>query len=326
MKKEILLSGVKPSGDPHIGNYFGALKQWVDMQDDYEKVYIFIPDYHALISVQDREVMKENIFNVAIDLLAIGIDPEKVVLYKQSDIPVHTELCWIFNCLTTMPQLMRGHAFKDSEAKSKEVSVGLFDYPVLQAADIALYDANVIPVGQDQVQHIEMAREIVRKFNNTFGETFVEPKEFVKKDVATVIGNDGQKMSKSYGNYLGLFASEEETEKYIKAVPMDSKDIDEKKNPDDYNLYKIAKLFVTDDQDIELRSMFENGGVGYGDIKKHVADLINNYLHGMRARRRELEKDPQAVLEILKKGGQEARRIAEEKMSEVRDKLGLDIY
>lgn len=189
-----------------------------------------------------------------------------------------------------------------------------------------MYDANVIPVGQDQVQHIEMTREIVRKFNNTFGDTFVEPKEFVKKEVATVIGNDGQKMSKSYGNYLALFASEEETEKYIKAVPMDSKEIEEEKNPEDYNLYTIAKLFVTEDQDKELREMFEKGGVGYGDIKKYVSSVINDYLREMRNRRKELEKDPKVILEILKKGGEEAKKVAEEKMQEVRSKIGLNIY
>ncbi len=324
--KGILLSGIKPTGNPHIGNYFGALKQWVDLQHDYEKVFIFIPDYHALISVQEKEKMETLILDVAIDLLAIGINPEKVCLYKQSDVSVHTELTWIFNCLTTMPQLMRAHAFKDSEAKNKDVSVGLFDYPVLQAADIVLYDATVVPVGQDQKQHIEIAREIVRKFNNTFGETFVEPQEMIKEEVATVPGTDGQKMSKSYGNTIPLFTSEEQTEKLVMSIAMDSKGMEEKKNPDDYNLYAIAKLFCNESQNAELRAMFENGGVGYGDIKKHVATLINDYLRPMREKRTELEKNKEAVLGILKRGGEQAREIAETKMKDVRERVGFNLY
>ena len=319
-----MLSGIKPTGNPHIGNYFGALKQWVDLQYEYD-TFIFIPDYHALISVQDRQRMEELIMAVAMDLLAIGIDPEHVTLYKQSDVPCHTEACWVFDCLTTMPQLMRGHAFKDSEAKNKEVSVGLFNYPVLQAADIMLYDAQIVPVGEDQRQHIEMAREIARKFNNTFGETFVEPEELIKEGVGTIVGNDGRKMSKSYGNQLALFASEEETEKYIMAVPMDSKGIDEAKNPDEYPLYTIARLFATGEQDAEIRAMFEQGGVGYGDIKKYIATMVNDYLRDMRDVRRGLEKDPDYVREVLRKGAEKARTIADAKMQEVREKVGFVI-
>lgn len=323
MKKEILLSGIKATGDMHIGNYFGALKQWVDMQYEYEHVFIFIPDYHSIISVQDKQELNDLIYQTGLNLLAIGIDPKKVCLYKQSDVPCHTEATWIFNCLTTMPQLMRGHAFKDSEAKSKEVSVGLFDYPILQAADILLYDATIVPVGEDQAQHIEMARDIARKFNNTYGETFLEPKAFIKKDVGTVVGSDGRKMSKSYGNQLALFATEEETLKYVKGIAMDSKTIDEKKNPDDYSLYDIAKLFATREQDKELRSMFESGGVGYGDIKQYVAEMINNYLRPMRTKRLELAKDPKKVKKIIAQGGKKASKIANKKMKEVREKVGL---
>ena len=317
-----MLSGIKPTGAVHIGNYFGALKQWVEMQHEYE-TFIFIPDYHALISVQDKEQMQELIHNTAIDLLAIGIDPKQVTLYKQSDVPVHTELCWVFNCRTTMPQLMRAHAFKDSEAKNKDVSVGLFDYPVLQAADIVLYDADIVPVGEDQRQHIEMTREIARKFNNTYGDTFVEPEEMVKAEVGTIVGNDGRKMSKSYANQLPLFASEEETVEYIKAIPMDSKDIAEYKNPDDYALYQIASLFCTKEQDIELRAMFSEGGVGYGEIKEHAAKIINDYLRDMRTRRAELENNPEYVQEVLAQGGERARTIAQTKMNEVRNKIGF---
>lgn len=319
-----MLSGIKPTGEMHIGNYFGALKQWVDLQNEYD-TFIFIPDYHALISVQDKAAMEELIYNTVLNLLAVGIDPEQVTLYKQSDIPAHTELCWIFNCLTTMPQLMRGHAFKDSEAKNKEVSVGLFDYPVLQAADIALYDADIVPVGEDQRQHIEMAREIVRKFNNSFGETFVEPEEMIKEEVGTIVGNDGQKMSKSYGNQLPLFASEEETKEYIKAIPMDSKGVEEFKNPDDYALYKIGSLFCDETQDLQLRTMFSEGGVGYGEIKEHVADIINDYLRDIRTRRAELAENPEYIYKVLEMGAEKARPIAQLKITEVRNKIGFEI-
>ena len=323
MKKR-MLSGIKPTGNPHIGNYFGAIKQWVEMQEEYE-TFVFIPDYHGLISVQKGEAMRENTLMVAMDLLAMGIDPKKTVLYKQSDCPCHTELTWIFNCLTTMPQLMRAHAFKDGKAKNKEVSVGLFDYPVLQAADIVLYDAHVVPVGEDQRQHIEMAREIVRKFNHTYGETFREPEALVSQGVGTILGKDGRKMSKSYGNQLALFASEEETEEYITTIPMDSKQVTEEKDPEDYPLYHLARLFCNQAEDKTLRIMFQEGGVGYKEIKEYVVEVVNTYLRPMRERRKELATEPEKVQEILRKGGEEARGIAETKMAEVRALLGFTL-
>lgn len=325
MKQDVVLSGIKATGDMHIGNYFGAIKQWVDMQDEHEHIYIFIPDYHSIISVQNREKLESLIFDMAVNLLAVGIDPEKVVLFRQSDMPHHTEATWIFNCLMTMPQLMRAHAFKDSEAKDKDVSVGLFDYPILQAADILLYDATIVPVGKDQEQHIEIARDVARKFNNTYGELFVEPQAYVKEDVEIVIGSDGQKMSKSYGNYLAVFATEDETEKYIKGIAMDSKDIDEKKNPEDYALYSIAELFLNSEEDAELRGMFENGGVGYGDIKKWVTEKVNEYLKPMRERKAELLKNREHVLDVLKSGAEKAGEVSLAKIKKMREMVGLDL-
>ena len=326
MKKQTLLSGIQPTGAPHIGNYFGMMKQMVNSQDEYIN-YTFIVDYHALTTVKDAQTLADNTYNVVLDFLAMGLDPEKVTLFKQSDVPEHTELAWILNTITPMPMLMNAHAFKDAqEAKKKEITAGLLTYPILQAADIILYDVNMVPVGKDQEQHIEMAREIARKFNNLYGETFVEPKAIIKKEVAVVPGIDGEKMSKSYGNTVPLFATVEETAKIIMSVPMDSKEIEEKKNPDDYNLYKIFKLFATEEQDKEVRAMFEEGGVGYGDIKKYVSETINDYLQEMRAKRTELAKDPEAVLKILKEGGKKAKKVAEAKMLEVRKKVGLEIY
>lgn len=321
---KIMLSGVKPTGRPHIGNYFGAMKQFVDMQNDYDEVFVFIADYHAMTSDTKKLLIGENSFELALDYLAIGLNPEKVVLFKQSSVPQVTELNWIFSCLVTMPYLMRAHAYKDAEAKKQEVNVGTFNYPVLMAADILIQDADVVPVGKDQKQHLEIAREIARKFNIQYGLTFKEPQEQILEETETVIGTDGQKMSKSYGNVIPLFASDEETEKIVMTIAMDSKGIEEKKNPDDYNLYKIAKLFTNKEQDTEMRAMFENGGVGYADIKKYTAKIINDYLRPMREKRKELEKNPERVLEILERGGKIANERAEKKMQDVRKKCGLN--
>lgn len=324
--KKRLLSGIQPTGKPHVGNYFGMMKQMIDMQDAYE-VFPFIVDYHALTTVKDGQTLRENTLNVAMDFLALGLDPDKVTFFKQSDVPEHTELTWILNCLTPFSMLQLAHAFKDAQANGKkEITVGLFDYPVLMISDIILYDIDIVPVGRDQQQHVEYARELASKFNNLYGDTFKEPQEKIMDNVAVVPGLDGQKMSKSYGNTIPLFATDEETEKAVMSAPMDSKSIEETKNPDDYGIYHVAKLFCDGDQDTELRAMFEQGGMGYGEIKKHVAGLINDYLRPMRERRTELEQNPDYVRKILKEGGEKARVIAQTKMKEVREKVGLAIY
>ncbi len=207
--KKILLSGIKPTGRPHIGNYFGMMKQCVDMQDTYES-HIFIADLHALTTIQNKEELAELTLNTAMDFLAIGVDPTKSILYKQSDVPQVAEMGWIFNCITTMPYLSRAHAFKDAEAKNKEISVGVFDYPLLMAADILVPDADVVPVGQDQKQHLEIARDTAEKFNRIFGDTFKLPEPIILENVKVVPGTDGQKMSKSYGNTIPLFATDDD--------------------------------------------------------------------------------------------------------------------
>lgn len=326
MKKKILLSGVKPTGKPHLGNYFGAMKQFVDLQEKYNS-YVFIADIHALNFIQNKKEMSQNILDLALDYLAIGLDPRKVVLFKQSDILEHTQLGWIFNTIISTPFLMRAHSFKDAQAKNKldKFSVGDFVYPNLMAADILLYSPDIVPVGKDQAQHLEFARDYAQKFNHIFGESFKLPTGIILKNTSLVIGRDGRKMSKSYHNHLPLFATEKETEKYIMSIPMDSKSIKEKKNPDDYNLYKIFQLFVSKKEDEEMRAMFKNGGVGYGEIKKIVTKKINNYLQPMREKRKELAKNPEAILKILEKGGKKAQKIASEKMKEVRRKVGLEI-
>ncbi|MFA5827615.1 MAG: tryptophan--tRNA ligase, partial [Candidatus Paceibacterota bacterium] len=222
MKKR-LLSGIQPSGTMHIGNYFGAIKQFVNLQNDYDS-FVFIADLHAITTIQNREELSKNILNVALDYLACGLDPEKVCLFKQSDVTEVTELAWYFNCITTMPYLERATAYKDAHMKVKEVNVGLFDYPMLMAADILLYDSNVVPVGQDQKQHVEYARDTAQKFNNIFGQTFIIPEILIMKEVAIVPGIDGRKMSKSYGNTIPLFGTDEEIKKAVMKIVTDSKE------------------------------------------------------------------------------------------------------
>ncbi|HNZ55541.1 MAG TPA: tryptophan--tRNA ligase [Candidatus Paceibacterota bacterium] len=321
--KKVLLSGVKPTGRPHIGNYFGAMKQFVDLQADY-KSYIFIADLHALTTARDPKQLRADTLDLAIDYLAIGLDPEKVVFFKQSDVAEHTELAWIFNCLTTMPFLARAHAFKDAEVKNKEVNVGLFDYPLLMAADILLYDTDVVPVGQDQKQHVEITRDTAEKFNFTYGETFKLPEPLIMDEVKTLPGLDGQKMSKSYSNTIPLFADEKEIKRLVMTIKTDSKDVSEPKNPEECNVFALHKLF-SGEQLSELKKRYVEGGIGYKESKEILAENMNKYLAPMREKRAEIAKDPDQVLQILKNGANSAREQAKLKMKEVRERVGTDL-
>lgn len=322
--KKILLSGIKPSGRPHIGNYFGAMKQFVALQNEYDS-YIFIADLHALTTVQNKKQMSNYIYDIAVDYLAIGLNPENVTLYKQSDVPQVSEMAWIFNCITTMPFLMRAHAFKDAEAKNKEINVGLFDYPVLMAADILLPSADVVPVGDDQKQHVEIARDIAQKFNNIFGETFKLPEPMIFKNVGTIIGTDGQKMSKSYKNTIELFASDEELKKAIIGIITDSKDVKDKKDPDKCNIFNLHKLFSSDEELRELSKRYANGKIGYKESKEILLKNVTDFIKPMRERREMIQKDKEYVLDVLEKGGKKAEKRIAKKMEEVRTKIGLNL-
>ena len=314
MSKKILLSGIQPTGAPHVGNYFGMMKQVIDLQNEYE-TYGMIVNYHALTTVSDAKKLSDYTNEVVLDFLGIGVDPEKMILFKQSDVPEHAELTWIFNCLVTMPWLSRAHAFKDKTDKGIEASVGLFDYPVLMAADILLYDTEVVPVGEDQRQHVEMAREIARKFNANYGDTFVEPKEMIKSEVATVPGTDGQKMSKSYGNTIPLFGTDEEISKAVMSIVTDSgSDIPT-------NVYAIHKLFKSES---ELADVYEEHKGKYKALKDALLADILAFVTPMRERREYYANNPELVADILKKGAQIAKAKAEAKMKEVRRKVGLD--
>jgi tryptophanyl-tRNA synthetase len=324
--KKILLSGVKPTGTVHIGNYFGAMKQFVEMQNDHES-YVFIADYHAMTTVQDKTAMSKQIIDVALDYLAIGLDPKKVVLFKQSDVPQVHELNWIFNCITTMPYLMRAHAYKDAEAKNKEINVGIFDYPLLMAADILLQDADVVPVGQDQKQHVEYARDTAQKFNNTFNtDIFKLPEPLILENVETVPGTDGRKMSKSYGNVIPLFASYEEITKAVMSIPTDSKGVAEPKDPETNHIYNIHKLLLNEVERGALALRYKNGGLGYKEAKDGLIEALEAFIKPMRERRTMLASDLDTVFDILKTGGQRASLRAENKMKDIRKAVGVDVY
>ncbi|TAL49047.1 tryptophan--tRNA ligase [Patescibacteria group bacterium] len=322
--KKILLSGIQPSGRVHIGNYFGAMKQFVDLQDTYES-YIIIVDLHALTSTQNPEELRQNIIDLAIDYLAVGLDPKKITLYKQSDVPQVTELAWIFECITTMPYLSRAHAFKDAQTQEKEVNVGTFNYPMLMAADILIQDTDIVPVGQDQKQHVEISRDTAEKFNRTFGETFKIPEPYILPSVQTFPGTDGQKMSKSYGNTIGLFASDKEIKEAVMKIPTDSKSVDEPKNPETDNVFALHRFFTAGPEFDELRDRYEAGGIGYQESKEILVRNINRFIAPLRESRGKLEKNMKMVLEVLREGGKQASKRAEEKMSEVRKRIGITL-
>lgn len=314
--KKILLSGVKPTGRPHIGNYFGAMKQFVDLQNsgDYD-CHTMLADYHGLNLIQDKNDMRRLTLDLALDYLAIGLDPDKTVIFKQSDVSAHTELAWIFDTIVTMPYLMRAHAYKDAEAKNKEISVGTFNYPVLMAADILLYDTDAVPVGQDQKQHVEYARDIALKFNHVFkSEVFKLPEDLIMKEVAVVPGTDGQKMSKSYNNTIPLFADRAEIEKAVMGIVTDSSgDVPT-------NVYAIHKLFKTE---VELKPLYETHKGKYKALKEALIEDIDAFVKPLRDRRAELVKDEKTVMTILEKGAERANGKANAKLRQVKEAIGV---
>lgn len=316
-----LISAVKPTGIVHLGNYFGAMRQFVDRQDEYRQ-FIFIANYHALTSVSDGPLLQKLTMDLAMDYLAIGVDPKKTTIFLQSDVPEVTELAWIFNTITSVPYLSRAHAFKDAEAKNHEINVGLFDYPILMAADILMYNADLVPVGLDQKQHIEIARDTAQKFNRIFGETFKTPEPMILESVKTVPGTDGRKMSKSYGNVIGLFASDEDIKKAVMSIPTDSKGVEEPKDPSKCNVFAIHELFPGDELE-NLRARYQSGGIGYKESKDLLVNKIVAFVSPMRARREEIASNPDAVLKILRDGGEVAREHAQKTMKGVRERVGL---
>ena len=311
--KKRLLTGLQSSGTLHIGNYFGALKPFLDLYQEYES-FLMIADYHALTSLKDPKLVRESIFNTVRDYLAVGVDPTKAVIFQQSQVQEHTELAWVFDCLVTVPFLELGHAYKDKVAKGLEANAGLFTYPMLMAADILLYDTVIVPVGEDQRQHVEYAREAAAKFNNTYGQTFVEPKEKIQSGVAIVPGTDGSKMSKSRGNIIPLFGTKDEIAKAVMSIVTDSSG----ERPE--NVYAIHKLLKPE---AELDALYEEKKGKYKDLKEALIEDLEAFISPMRAKREAITDEE--VIKVIKEGSDKARAIASKKMAEVRRKVGVTL-
>jgi tryptophanyl-tRNA synthetase len=308
-----IFTGLQPSGKLHIGNYFGSLKPMADLFESHQGL-LMIADYHALTSLRRPAQLRENIIDVVKDYIAVGINPTNSTIFKQSDVPEHTELAWIFDCLVTVPFLQQAHAYKDKVAKGLEANAGLFTYPMLMAADILLYDTDIVPVGKDQQQHVEYAREAAAKFNLAFGPTFKEPKEMIQEEVAIVPGTDGKKMSKSYGNTIPLFASKADIAAAVMNIVTDSTG----ERPE--NVYAIHKLFKSE---AELAGLYEEKKGKYKDLKEALIEDIEAFVAPMRAKRDNITDEE--VKKVLAEGAAKARTIASAKMADVRKKVGVSL-
>jgi tryptophanyl-tRNA synthetase len=317
-----ILTGIQPSGAFHLGNYFGAMRPLIDMQERGQ-VFAILVDLHALTSLRDAEMLRDFTRRAAIDFLACGLDPSRSVFFRQSDVMEHAELMWILSTVTPMGLLERCHAYKDKVARGLSANHALFAYPVLMAADILLYDADVVPVGKDQKQHLEVARDIVVKMNEAYGEVLKLPNPEIAEEVATVPGLDGQKMSKSYGNTIELFMDEKPLRKRVMSIVTDSTPLDAPKDPDASSILALYRLVASPADVANMRARFLAGGVGYGDFKKELFAAIWDYFAVARERREQLLRDPGQVDEILREGAVRAREIAGVTMERVRRAVGL---
>lgn len=317
-----VLSGIQPTGRFHWGNYFGAIRQYIDLQNENE-AYYFIANLHALTTVRDAKVLWQNTLDAVLDLLALGLDPNRATLFVQSDIPEVSELCWLLMSGTPMGLLERCVSYKDKTAKGLAASAGLFTYPVLQAADILIYDADIVPVGQDQVQHVEVCRDIAQSFNHHFGETFVLPKPRVLESSAKVPGTDGEKMSKSYDNTIEIFEPLKPQRKKIMRITTDSRPMEEPKEPDSDHLYQLYSCFGDEAARAAMAEKYRRGGFGYGEVKKAIADASEDYFAEARARREELAAKPDEIREILSDGANRARRKASDVLRRAQNACGV---
>lgn len=318
-----ILSGIQPSGKLHLGNYLGMMKQCVELQQKGE-TYIFIANYHALTTIADAALLRQNTMDVALDFLALGLDPEKTVFFRQSDVPEVQELTWLLSIVEPVSRLELAHSYKDKLAHGKEATHALFSYPVLMAADILLYQSDLVPVGKDQRQHLEITRDIATKFNLKFGETFKIPEAYIPEAVAIVPGTDGQKMSKSYGNTIQISGSPAEIKKAIMGIVTDCAPLEAPKDPESNNIYKIYKLLATPEQAEEMAKNFRAGGYGYGTAKKELLHLFNETFAPFRERRAELAAHPETVKEILAAGAERARKQARITLDKARAAVGID--
>ncbi|PID76993.1 MAG: tryptophan--tRNA ligase [Deltaproteobacteria bacterium] len=317
-----ILSGIQPSGKLHIGNYFGMMQTMISQMETAE-LYVFIVDLHALTTVQDRERLAGGTLEAAADFLALGLDPDKCIFWVQSDVPEVCELTWILSTLTPMGLMERCHSYKDKVAKGITASHGLFSYPILMAADILLYQADRVPVGKDQKQHLEVARDIAQKFNHEFGETFILPEPAISEKTAVIPGLDGQKMSKSYNNTIPIFMEGKELKKRVMSIETDATPVEDPKDPDNCNLYNIIRHFSDPERLAEIRELYTGGGAAYGHLKLELLDMINDKFSAARAKKKEFMNDPEMVRQILKKGADKAREKAAVTLDQVRDRVGL---
>jgi tryptophanyl-tRNA synthetase len=317
-----ILSGVQPSGKLHLGNYFGAVKQHIALQDEAQCFY-FIADYHSLTTIQDAKTLREHTRDVALDYLALGLDPDKAIFFRQSDVPEVTELAWILSTVTNMGLLERAVSYKEKVEKGIDASVGLFYYPVLMAADILIYRSHVVPVGKDQVQHIEMTRDMAERFNRTFGPVFPIPDYRLDKE-SKVLGVDGLKMSKSYGNTIDIFAEGNALKKTIMSIKTDDTPVEAPKDPEKSNVFALYSLFATDDEKAALAQRYRAGGLGYGTAKTMLLEKVNEYFAQARERRKQLAADPEYVEGVLRSGAQRARAEARKTMALVREAVGMN--
>jgi len=317
-----ILSGIQPSGQLHIGNYFGMMQTMIGHMENAE-LYVFIVDLHALTSVHDADRLSTGTLEAAADFLALGLDPDKCIFWVQSDVPEVCELTWVLSTLAPMGLLERCHSYKDKVAKGVAASHGLFSYPVLMAADILLYQADQVPVGKDQKQHLEVARDLAIKFNNQYGETFIVPEPAISETMAIVPGIDGQKMSKSYGNTIPIFMEGKALKKRVMSIETDATPVDDPKDPDNCNLYKIMQLFAAPDRMQEIHDLYINGGAAYGYLKLELLDLLNEKFGAARKKKQQYLSDPAMLRQILNKGGEKAREKAAVTLDLVRSRVGL---
>ncbi len=317
-----ILTGIQPSGKLHIGNYFGAMKPALELQEKGD-AYIFIANYHAMTTVRDGALLREMTNDVALDFLAAGLDTEKTAFYRQSDIPEVQELAWLLSCVTPMGLLERCHSYKDKLAKGFAASHGLFAYPILMAADILLVNSDLVPVGKDQKQHLEVTRDVATKFNNAYGEVFKLPEPFIPESVAVVPGIDGQKMSKSYDNTIEIFAEGKALKKRVMSVVTDSLGLEDPKDPTTCNVFALLKLFRTEEQLAELADRYRAGGLGYGHVKTELLDEINAHFAPLRERRKELSENMDYVESVLQKGAEKVRATAAPILDAARKAVGL---
>jgi tryptophanyl-tRNA synthetase len=318
-----VLTGIQSTGIPHLGNILGAIKPAIELANEgSNEAFLFIADWHSLTTIKDAELRKSNVRAVAATWLAFGLDTDRNTFYRQSDVTEVAELTWYLNCFTPFPMLANAHSFKDKSERLADVNAGLFTYPVLMAADILLYDAEIVPVGKDQLQHLEMTRDIAGSFNHQLGETLVVPEARIQSETMYIPGTDGQKMSKSYGNFIDIFQTDKKLRKNVMKIITDSKGVEEPKNPDECNVYNIYKTMANQEQTADMRQKYEAGGFGYGHAKQELYELILDRFGEEREKYDQLMSHPSEIEDQLALGAAKARKIAQSTIGKVREKLG----